>query len=249
MYQKIVKNIKIDPPSFYKDYNMNRMDNAAGFNEEVLGEDSNTTSIIFNELKKNLTHDVLCDMLAKMNAISDVVKGESGSGLSGGMLIDMFLTEYLTNIIESYEACHEGESDCKILNIPISIKKINGKSTIALDWSKNGDDSKKRERFETDIMVVNLKSCKWWKECPQGATQEEKDAGYYSSIMKAGIYIISHKYCKNNITLSSNNKTNNLIDNKQLYNMLKESIRENMVIEFPTEFPTYKFNILKAFEQ
>jgi len=31
---------------------MNRLDNAAGFNEEVLGEDSNTTSIIFNELKK-----------------------------------------------------------------------------------------------------------------------------------------------------------------------------------------------------
>jgi hypothetical protein len=228
---------------------MNRLDNAAGFNEEVLGEDSNTTSIIFNELKKNLTHDVMCDMLAKMNAISDVVKGESGSGLSGGMLIDMFLTEYLSTIFDSYEACHEGESDCKVLNIPISIKKINGKSTIALDWSKNGEDSKKRERFETDIMVVNLKSGKWWKEYPQGATQEEKDSGYYSSTMKAGIYIISHKYCKNNVTLSSNNKTNSLIDNKQLYNMLKESIRENMVLEFPAECPTYKFDILKAFQQ
>ena len=227
---------------------MNRLDNAAGFNEEVLGEDSNTTSIIFNELKKYLTHDVLCDMLAKMNAVSDVLKGDSGSGLSGGMLIDMFLTEYLTNIIKSYEACHKGESDCKILNIPISIKKINGKSTIALDWSKNGDDSKKRERFETDIMIINLKSCQWWKTEPQGATQEEKDSKYYSTTIKAGIYIISHKYCKNNVTLSSNNKTNSLIDTKQLYNMLKESIRENMVLEFPTEFPTYKFKILNAFE-
>jgi hypothetical protein len=228
---------------------MNHIDNLAGFKEEVLEDDSNTTHIIFNELKKNLTHDVLRDMLAKMNAISNVFKGESGSGLSGGMLIDMFLTEYLTNIIESYEACHEGESDCKILQIPISIKKINGKSTIALDWSKNGDDSKKRERFETDIMVVNLKSCKWWKEFPQGVTQEEKDSEYYSTIMKAGIYIISRKYCKKYVTLSSNNKTNSLIDNKQLYNMLKESIRENMVLEFPIEFPTYKFDILKAFEQ
>jgi hypothetical protein len=228
---------------------MNHIDNLAGFKEEVLEDDSNTTDIIFNELKKKLTHDVLRDMLAKMNAISNVFKGESGSGLSGGMLIDLFLTEYLTNIIESYEACHEGESDCKILQIPISIKKINGKSTIALDWSKNGDDSKKRERFETDIMVVNLKSCKWWKEFPQGVTQEEKDSEYYSTIMKAGIYIISRKYCKKYVTLSSNNKTNSLIDNKQLYNMLKESIRENMVLEFPIEFPTYKFDILKAFEQ
>ena len=227
---------------------MNRLDKTTILDDKVLEDDSNTTHIIFNELKKYLTHDVMCDMLAKMNALSDVVKGDSGSGLSGGMLIDMFLTEYLTNIIKSYEACHKGESDCKILNIPISIKKINGKSTIALDWSKNGDDSKKRERFETDIMIINLKSGKWWITEPRGATQEEKDSNYYSNTINAGIYIISHKYCKNNITLSSNNKTNSLIDTKQLYNMLKESIRENMVLEFPTEFPTYKFKILNAFE-
>ena len=31
--------------------------------------------------------------------------------------------------------------------------------------------------------------------------------------------------------------------------MLTVSIRENMVLEFPTEFPTYKFDILKAFQQ
>jgi len=227
---------------------MNRLDNTTELNEEVLGDYFNTTHIIFNELKKYLTNDVLCDMLAKMNAISNVFKGHSGSGLSGGTVIDLFLTEYLTNIIESYEECREGESDCKILKIPISIKKINGKSEIALDWSKNGDDSKKRERFETDIMIVNLKPCKWWITEPHGATQEEKDSKYYSSTVKAGIYIISHKYCKNNITLSSNNKTNSLIDTKQLYNMLKESIIENMVLEFPTEFPTYKFKILNAFE-
>ena len=79
---------------------MNRLDKTTILDDKVLEDDSNTTHIIFNELKKYLTHDVMCDMLAKMNALSDVVKGDSGSGLSGGMLIDMFLTEYLTNIIK-----------------------------------------------------------------------------------------------------------------------------------------------------
>ena len=96
---------------------MNRLDKTTILDDKVLEDDSHTTHIIFNELKKYLTHDVMCDMLAKMNAVSDVLKGDSGSGLSGGMLIDMFLTEYLTNIIKSYEACHKGESDCKILKV------------------------------------------------------------------------------------------------------------------------------------
>jgi hypothetical protein len=227
---------------------MNLLDTTTILDDKVLEDDYKTTHIIFNELKKNLTHDVLCDMFAKMNAISEIFKGKQGGGLSGGMLIDVFLTEYLPTIMKSYEAYHIEESDCKILNTPISIKKINGPSIIALDWSKNIDNSKKRERFKTDIMIINLKSCKWWKTQPRGTTQEEKDSKYYSSTINAGIYIICRKYCKNNTTLSSNNKTNTRINTKEIYNMLKESIRENMVLEFPAEFPTYKFKILNAFE-
>jgi hypothetical protein len=128
------------------------------------------------------------------------------------------------------------------------MKKINGKSIIALDWSKNGENSKTRERFGTDVMIINTTPEIWWKKSPADVSTEEKESKYYSSHIPAGIYLISHTFCKENVTLSSNNKTNSLIDSKQLYKMLKESMKHNMVIEFPLDIPKRTFNILNAFE-
>ena len=202
---------------------------------------------MFDEIKRQLTPVILTDMLSKMNAISERTKGD-GAGLSGGFLVDMFLTEYLSSSIESFAECHIGESDCCILDVPLSIKKISGKSAIALDWSKNGETTKKRERFDTDIIIVNLKTQQWWKKEPIGcATQEEKDSLFYSSVIKAGLYVISKTYCKEHVKLSSNNKTDSMIDSVSLYKMLKQSIQSNMFIEFPTDVPVCKFNILNAF--
>jgi len=204
---------------------------------------------IFDELHKHLSPVILTDMLSKMNAISEKTKGD-GAGLSGGILVDMFLSEYLSSHIESFTECHIGESDCCMLGLPLSIKKIRGKSVIALDWSKNGETTQKRERFDTDIIIVNLKTQQWWKKEPNCgyATQEEKESSFYSSVIKAGLYVISKTYCKNHVKLSSNNKTDSMIDSVSLYKMLIHSIQSNMFIEFPTEeVPACKFNILNAF--
>jgi hypothetical protein len=203
---------------------------------------------VFDELQTRLTPAILRDILSKINAISERTKGD-GAGLSGGFLVDMFLTEYLSTRIDTFTECHIGESDCCILNVPLSIKKISGKSSIALDWSKNGETTKSRERFTTDMIIVNLKTQQWWKKEPTSGciSQEEKDSSFYSTIIKSGLYVISKTYCKDKIKLSSNNKTDSLIDNISLYKMLKQSIKENMFIEFPTEIPECKFNILNAF--
>jgi hypothetical protein len=206
----------------------------------------NKLQLIFDELKHYLTPDVLADMLSKMNAITEMSRGD-GAGLTGGTLIDMFLTAYLPHIIKTFKKCHAGEGDCNVLDVPLSIKKISGKSMIALDWSKNSENSKQRERFNADIMIINIKTEQWWKRNPSDCAQEEKDSAFYLTPVKAGIYIISKTYCKANVTLSSNNKTNSLIDEKALYRMLKESMKNNMVIEFPSEVPKHEFNILNAF--
>lgn len=201
---------------------------------------------VYDELVKYLTPDILTDIVSKLNAITVEFTGD-GSGLSGGTIVDKFITTYLSALIPNFEAYHEGEKDCKILDIPLSIKKIRGKSSIALDWSKNGKDSKERERFDTDIMIINLKTEQWWKTTPVSVNKEVTDVNY-SMYIKAGIYLISHDYCKGCIKLSSNNKTDSLIDSVQLYLMIQSSIKNNFVIEFPTDVPTRKFNILTAFE-
>ena len=92
-------------------------------------------------------------------------------------------------------------------------------------------------------MIINIKTDQWWKTAPA----DENDTKFFSSSIKAGIYFVPKTYCKSNVCLSSNNKTNSLIDSKPLYKMLKESIRDNLVIEFPTIFPKQTFDILKAF--
>ena len=197
---------------------------------------------IHNKLVKLLTPNILADIISKLHAIRTEFTGD-GAGLSGGVIFDKVITAYLSGFIPDFKENHKGESDCTILGLPLSIKKISGKSTIALDWSKNGKESKKREQFNTDMMIINSNTQQWWKRAPTGETNTH----FFSSSIKAGIYFISQTYCKSNICLSSNNKTNSLIDHKSLYLMLKESIRDNLVIEFPIEFPKQTFNILNAF--
>lgn len=201
---------------------------------------------VFDFLQKQLTLEMLKDILSKLHAIRSEFTGD-GAGLSGGIVIDKFLTAYLSVNISSFEEYHIGESDCKILDHPLSLKKINGKSTIALDWSKNGEDSKKRERFDTDMMIINLKEEQWWKSAPKSANKEEVDSKFFSTPIQKGIYFVSHTYCKSEVCLSSNNKTNSLIKDVALYKMLKNSIKNNMFIEFPNEYNEMKFDILKAF--
>jgi hypothetical protein len=197
----------------------------------------------------HLTPEILQELVSKLHAIRAEFTGD-GAGLSGGTLSDKFLVEFLPRTIPGFVKHQVGESDMKVLDYPLSLKKISGKSTIALDWSKNGDTAKPRERFETDMMIINLKTEQWWKSAPKTASEDEKtlDSKFFSTPIHAGIYFVSHTYCRENVCLKSNNKTNTLIDTVALYKMLKQSLADNMVIEFPTEFPATRFDILKAFE-
>ena len=193
-----------------------------------------------------LTHDKLQDLSNMCKSVNNVCKGD-GAGLTGGILIDMLLTTYFSQELKDhYVELHSGESDMKIDNTKLSLKKINGKSTIALDWSKNNTQNTKKY-FNSDIVIVNLQSQKWWKSKPNKITTNTNIT--YNDEIKSGIYFVDKKYCKRYIKLSSNNKTNSLIEPQYLYLMLKRSMRLRLYIELPTPNKTIDFNILHAFSK
>ena len=56
------------------------------------------------------------------------------------------------------------------------------------------------------------------------------------------------EFCKKNIQIKSNIKTNSLIDSQNLYYMILDSIKNNNFILFNSDnIVEYKFNILNAF--
>jgi len=198
---------------------------------------------IYNIIKNELTEDDLQELINKCNGIINKCKGD-GAGLTSGILIDMLLCDFLKLKISKYNECHIGECDIKIDNIPLSVKKINGKSSIALDWSKNKDKDKK-EHFICDILIINLKTEKWWKNNPKIINTNIKIT--YNDIIPSGIYIIDKQFCKYYIKLTNNNKTNTIIESQYLYLMLKRSILLNLFIPFPFPNKIIEFNIMNAF--
>jgi hypothetical protein len=181
------------------------------------------------------------ELVNKCNGITKTCCGD-GAGLMGGCLIDMFISKFFENKLKQYEEYHNEESDMKLCNIPLSQKKINGKSTIALDWSKNENISE-RNYFSVHILIINLKTKKWWLKNPKNNDIKIT----YNNTIQSGMYFVDKKFCKKYIKLKSNNKTNTLIDSKNLYLMIQRSIMLNLYIEFPNISEDLVFNILNAF--
>ena len=188
-------------------------------------------------------HD-LQELSNKCTALSQACIGD-GAGLAGGTMIDMLLCSFLKEKLTEYSDYHNGESDMKLCDVSLSLKKINGKSTVALDWSKNEKKSE-REHFSSDMMIINLKSEQWWKKTP---IKPSNDKIIYNDMIPSGIYIVDKQYCKYYVKLSSNNKTNTLITDQYLYIMLKRSISQNLFIPLPAPNKPLKFNILHAFSE
>ena len=199
---------------------------------------------VYDYLQSNLNQELLQDISNKCKCINSICSGD-GSGLLGGSLIDMFLCKYFKQNLSEFQENHHGESDMKICDIPFSLKKINGKKKVALDWSKNNIDSIKREYFNEHIIIINLKTEQWWKTKP---LKVKTDDDYYKDIIKSGFYIVDKEFCKNNIKLTSNNKSNSIVEEIYVYKMLKRSIELKTFIEIPNPNIELEFDILKAFQ-
>ena len=191
-----------------------------------------------NILKTSLSVEHLQILSNELNALNNFCKGD-GAGLKGGDLIDTYLSEYFTKEIPTYEEFHCGESDLKISNVAFSLKKIKGKSSIAIDWSKNKNISTK-DHFNSHIMIINLRTSKWWVNSPNIKCNEKIT---FNDTIPSGIYLIDKKFCKRYVKLSSNNKTDTLIDSQYLYLMLKRSLSQKLFIEIPEPNEILTFSI------
>jgi hypothetical protein len=204
------------------------------------------------KVKESMTSEItLTDMQDFSNMCAAIIQkctsNGSGSGLSSGTLIDMLLCEFLNEKLVNYEQCHSGECDIKINNVPLSFKKINGKSTIALDWSKNLSSCIKKDKFTCCIIILNLKTEMWWKTNPKKLCKYNIKLKYNDTI-PSGFYIIDKQFCKHYIKTTHNNKTNTLIESNYLYQMLKRSAQLNLFVPVPPpNLIIKKFNILHAF--
>jgi len=196
-------------------------------------------------LKNNLHTSDLQEISNKCNSINFLFKGNDGSGLIGGCLIDILVSKYFEIKLDTYKTFHKGEADMEICGLKLSQKKITGNSSIALNWSKNKTIKSPEELFINNILLINLKTEKWWEKKPLKTHGNLN----YTNTIKSGIYLLDKDFCKKTVNLVSNNKTDTMIKNVFLYGLLQNSLEKDLFIEFPAPNKILDFNILNAFSK
>ena len=197
----------------------------------MIAQDIESTQNIYHLFKSYLTNDLKQEISDKIFTIQNHHKSD-GNGLITGSLIETVLQEIFNQYFPNFKTYNNGQADMKINDYIFSFKKINGKSNLALNWSKN--EKKKKLTFDCPVLILQMKDGKWWT----------KDSDFNKSI-EIGFYFIDPLFCNQQITLKSNNKTDALIDHKDVYKMLCYSLENNFFISLP--FPdlnkyTYTFN-------
>ena len=194
-------------------------------------------SDIIEYMKGSLSKEVLQEISDKMSAISLSMSAD-GAGLTSGQLMEKTILEIFKKNMKEFEACHYGQMDMMIKNIGLSFKKISGKSILALSWSKNTKDSP--STFECPIIIMNVKGGVWWKK-KTGEMDNTK-------MIPAGFFLIDDAYCRSHISLTHNNKSNTIIDQRSVYNMLCHAMSESLYMDLPPpRIERFTFSINNAF--
>lgn len=186
---------------------------------------------VLAHLRQHLKDDILQEISDKMWTIHRHLQSD-GRGLSGGTLTEQVLFEIFAKNMPYFSGCHTKQSDCIITTKQFSFKKITGRSSIALNWSKNEDN--KCLTFEHPILLLNLREGKWWRR-----------KNNFDHHIPMGFFLLDHVYCNENVRLKKNNKTNSLIDAEDLYHLIVHAIDERLFLSIPppaTERYGYSFN-------
>lgn len=189
-------------------------------------------------LRYHFTDDKKEELLNMITLLQNQFKNTDGGGLSGGIYIEMCIMEFFNSLMGyRFKRNNTNEADFSINNIDFSFKKISGKSIIALNWSKNKTKSSK-EHFSSNIMLFIINTTQWWKK-----------RTHYNQFIHSGIYVIDKYYCKDNVILTSNNKTDTLIKSETLFELINMSIGSNQYIPFPNIGNKFKtFSIINGFQ-
>lgn len=79
---------------------------------------------IMTHLKKHLKRKITTELNDKINCLNNFCKGD-GCGLTGGTLIDIFITKFLIKNLPKFKECHDDEADCMIRNERLSFTPLN----------------------------------------------------------------------------------------------------------------------------
>lgn len=143
----------------------------------------------------------------RCDAINTYYKG-SGSGMTTGTIIEKLLIEHF-----GFSNYNVDQNDLKITDIPLSFKKVTGCSSFSLNWGNNKD--KRQVNCTSNILLFNVKTVK-----------------YFNYTCKSGFYIIDKKHLLN-IELSRNNRSDNVINSKNIFFLLQSTIKDDLFIELP----------------
>ena len=158
----------------------------------------------------------------RCHAINTYYKG-SGSGMTTGTIIEKLLIEHF-----GFDNYNVGQNDLKIIDIPLSFKKITGCSSFSLNWGNNKD--KRHVNCTSDILLFNIKTVK-----------------YFNHTCKSGFYIINKKHLLN-IELSRNNRSDNVIKSKNILSLLQSTIKDDLFIELPEPNKSrISYNLISGF--
>jgi len=168
---------------------------------------------LVHELNKPQYKDAFSAMCDKADALKDVITGD-GAGLTRGQLIDKLMTETIEKLPE-FEPCHVGQADLRAFGEEYSWKSLtNGGTTLALSWSKNGESGRRTTSFERDVIILNLKSERWYTK---------KNDPRSRIVVERGIYVCDKDYANECVTLGENNKTDSLVSKSDLLHLLTHS--------------------------
>lgn len=126
---------------------------------------------------------------------------------------DIFTTAFRKANIASNANCTQSDIGIIVsdLVLPLSIKALSSISSIAVNWGKN--KTKIEFKYIAAIMIIYHK--------PERVTRS-------NSSYETGIYMIDPSYCQKNIKLSSNNKSDYIIGNKDIKKMFDYAISSDL---------------------
>ena len=199
---------------------------------EVDDEEFAELSDVHRELLKDSNTELISGLAEMVNATERHCTGD-GCGLRRGGYVDEVVSE-LFKLLRDFKQYHKNDADCKINGVPFSLKTSTSTTgtSFALSWSKNTTVDN-TNNFLSHVMVIMAHSSQWYK----------KRAGYCDTI-HSGIYLISRGWCRDNIVLGKNNKTDKLVSRESVYRMLRAS---KHFIPMPEPKGALEFNILNAF--
>tara|TARA_B100000902_G_C27310367_1_gene918043 strand:- start:2636 stop:3457 length:822 start_codon:yes stop_codon:yes gene_type:complete len=230
--------------------------------ENILENEKNISELknVKKCLEDNLDQNTIQEIFDKTTAVNNKSKGD-GCGLKGGSDVDDFLCQiFKENLGDLFKEEHKHESDFKLNNTSLSLKKIKNKANIGLNWSKNKKNKNKKNKkeilikhFNVHIMIVILEDKQWWKTNPKkfDISKINKNKNFWNSTIKKGIYLIDKEFCRKNIEITDNNKTNKVIEHPYVYSMLKRSLEIDTFIPFPEKIKNkyeVKYDFIKLEE-